>query len=199
MGSPSTRGCARGWGLGTGALVRWGRVGCLLAVTMATLALARPSRLVQDTTLEPEGECQSVCVLGPGRGCVPGEGAPGPRSGGRGAEPAGLVGHVLPTSFCACLWARSFCGVCVPGSEAKGRGWQGTSGRGSEVRRAGAPVRFAGFWVGWGWGGRFLCAGGGCPGEPGQGLRCSPPSSRQPSSHPRRVSLTMCRIAVRSR
>ncbi|XP_015415644.1 PREDICTED: fibroblast growth factor receptor 2 [Myotis davidii] len=28
--------------------------GCLLAVTMATLALARPSSLVQDTTLEPE-------------------------------------------------------------------------------------------------------------------------------------------------
>ncbi|XP_036163523.1 fibroblast growth factor receptor 2 isoform X13 [Myotis myotis] len=55
MGVPSTRGCGRGRGLGTAALVSWARVGCLLAVTMATLALARPSSLVQDTTLEPEG------------------------------------------------------------------------------------------------------------------------------------------------
>nr|KAF6268023.1 fibroblast growth factor receptor 2 [Myotis myotis] len=54
MGVPSTRGCGRGRGLGTAALVSWARVGCLLAVTMATLALARPSSLVQDTTLEPE-------------------------------------------------------------------------------------------------------------------------------------------------
>ncbi|XP_059517822.1 fibroblast growth factor receptor 2 isoform X3 [Myotis daubentonii] len=52
MGAPSTRGCGRG--RGTAALVSWACVGCLLAVTMATLALARPSSLVQDTTLEPE-------------------------------------------------------------------------------------------------------------------------------------------------
>ncbi|XP_054584627.1 fibroblast growth factor receptor 2 isoform X1 [Eptesicus fuscus] len=54
MGLPSAWGCGRGRGIGTAALVRWGRLGCLLAVTMAALALARPSSLVQDTTLEPE-------------------------------------------------------------------------------------------------------------------------------------------------
>ncbi|XP_036163516.1 fibroblast growth factor receptor 2 isoform X6 [Myotis myotis] len=59
MGVPSTRGCGRGRGLGTAALVSWARVGCLLAVTMATLALARPSSLVQDTTLEPEDAISS--------------------------------------------------------------------------------------------------------------------------------------------
>ncbi|XP_070288102.1 fibroblast growth factor receptor 2 isoform X5 [Myotis yumanensis] len=59
MGVPSTRGCGSGRGLGTAALVSWARVGCLLAVTMATLALARPSSLVQDPTLEPEDAISS--------------------------------------------------------------------------------------------------------------------------------------------
>ncbi|XP_022354855.1 fibroblast growth factor receptor 2 isoform X1 [Enhydra lutris kenyoni] len=37
-------------------MVSWARFGCLVAVTMATLSLARPSfNLVEDTTLEPEG------------------------------------------------------------------------------------------------------------------------------------------------
>uniref|UniRef100_A0A8C8YCP1 Fibroblast growth factor receptor n=2 Tax=Felidae TaxID=9681 RepID=A0A8C8YCP1_PANLE len=37
-------------------MVSWGRFLCLVVVTMATLALARPSfNLVEDTTLEPEG------------------------------------------------------------------------------------------------------------------------------------------------
>uniref|UniRef100_A0A8C7AUW1 Fibroblast growth factor receptor n=1 Tax=Neovison vison TaxID=452646 RepID=A0A8C7AUW1_NEOVI len=36
-------------------MVSWARFGCLVAVTMATLSLARPSfNLVEDTTLEPE-------------------------------------------------------------------------------------------------------------------------------------------------
>ncbi|KAF6108765.1 fibroblast growth factor receptor 2 [Phyllostomus discolor] len=36
-------------------MVSWGRCVCLVVVTMATLSLARPSSLVKDTTLEPEG------------------------------------------------------------------------------------------------------------------------------------------------
>ncbi|XP_045432088.1 fibroblast growth factor receptor 2 isoform X5 [Pipistrellus kuhlii] len=59
MGLPSARGCGRGRGPGSTALARWGCLGCLLAVTMATLALARPSSLVQDTTLEPEDAISS--------------------------------------------------------------------------------------------------------------------------------------------
>lgn len=38
-------------------MVSWARFGCLVAVTMATVSLARPSfNFVEDTTLEPEGK-----------------------------------------------------------------------------------------------------------------------------------------------
>ncbi|XP_042557344.1 fibroblast growth factor receptor 2 isoform X12 [Dipodomys merriami] len=56
MGLTSTWRYGRGPGIGTGTMVGWGRFICLVAVTMATLSLARPSfSLVEDTTLEPEG------------------------------------------------------------------------------------------------------------------------------------------------
>ncbi|XP_077933168.1 fibroblast growth factor receptor 2 isoform X13 [Halichoerus grypus] len=57
MGVTSTWRYGRGRGIGTAAAVlSWARLGCLVAVTMATLSLARPSfNLVEDTTLEPEG------------------------------------------------------------------------------------------------------------------------------------------------
>ncbi|XP_032738074.1 fibroblast growth factor receptor 2 isoform X11 [Lontra canadensis] len=57
MGVTSTWRYGRGRGIGTAAaMVSWARFGCLVAVTMATLSLARPSfNLVEDTTLEPEG------------------------------------------------------------------------------------------------------------------------------------------------
>ncbi|KAM7073233.1 fibroblast growth factor receptor 2 isoform 10-T11 [Molossus nigricans] len=55
MGLPSTWRCGRGRGPGTVTVVSWGRGICLVVVTMATLSLARPSSLVKDTTLEPEG------------------------------------------------------------------------------------------------------------------------------------------------
>ncbi|XP_064451419.1 fibroblast growth factor receptor 2 isoform X7 [Mirounga angustirostris] len=56
MGVTSTWRYGRGRGIGTAAAVlSWARLGCLVAVTMATLSLARPSfNLVEDTTLEPE-------------------------------------------------------------------------------------------------------------------------------------------------
>lgn len=58
MGVTSTWRYGRGRGIGTAAAVlSWARLGCLVAVTMATLSLARPSfNLVEDTTLEPEGK-----------------------------------------------------------------------------------------------------------------------------------------------
>ncbi|XP_019669481.1 fibroblast growth factor receptor 2 isoform X8 [Prionailurus viverrinus] len=57
MGVTSTCRYARARGTGTTSpMVSWGRFLCLVVVTMATLALARPSfNLVEDTTLEPEG------------------------------------------------------------------------------------------------------------------------------------------------
>ncbi|XP_073760203.1 fibroblast growth factor receptor 2 isoform X13 [Callorhinus ursinus] len=57
MGVTSTWRYGRGRGTGTAtAVLSWARWGCLVAVTMATLSLARPSfNLVEDTTLEPEG------------------------------------------------------------------------------------------------------------------------------------------------
>ncbi|XP_027449679.1 fibroblast growth factor receptor 2 isoform X13 [Zalophus californianus] len=56
MGVTSTWRYGRGRGTGTAtAVLSWARWGCLVAVTMATLSLARPSfNLVEDTTLEPE-------------------------------------------------------------------------------------------------------------------------------------------------
>lgn len=58
MGVTSTCRYARARGTGTTSpMVSWGRFLCLVVVTMATLALARPSfNLVEDTTLEPEGK-----------------------------------------------------------------------------------------------------------------------------------------------
>lgn len=92
MGLPSTRGCGRGRGPGSAALARWGCLGCLLAVTMATLALARPSSLVQDTTLEPEGECRHSGRWGFVRGRGPGaEAGPEPPS-----VPASEAGASVP-------------------------------------------------------------------------------------------------------
>ncbi|XP_004751868.1 fibroblast growth factor receptor 2 isoform X11 [Mustela lutreola] len=57
MGVTSTWRYGRGRGIGTAAaMVSWARFGCLVAVTMATVSLARPSfNFVEDTTLEPEG------------------------------------------------------------------------------------------------------------------------------------------------
>ncbi|XP_036915520.1 fibroblast growth factor receptor 2 isoform X9 [Sturnira hondurensis] len=55
MGLTSTWRYGRGRGIGTVTMVSWGRFVCLVVVTMATLSLARPSSLVKDTTLEPEG------------------------------------------------------------------------------------------------------------------------------------------------
>ncbi|XP_076982351.1 fibroblast growth factor receptor 2 isoform X9 [Tamandua tetradactyla] len=56
MGLTSTWRYGRGPGLGTVAMVSWGRLVCLAVVTMATVSLARPSfNLVEDTTFEPEG------------------------------------------------------------------------------------------------------------------------------------------------
>ncbi|XP_039106405.1 fibroblast growth factor receptor 2 isoform X8 [Hyaena hyaena] len=57
MGVTSTCRYGRARGIGTAApVVSWGRFLCLVVVTMATLALARPSfNLVEDSTLEPEG------------------------------------------------------------------------------------------------------------------------------------------------
>ncbi|XP_004579828.2 fibroblast growth factor receptor 2 isoform X7 [Ochotona princeps] len=56
MGLTSTWRYGQGPGIGTGAMVSWGRFICLVMVTMATVSLARPSfNLVEDTTLEPEG------------------------------------------------------------------------------------------------------------------------------------------------
>ncbi|XP_076982353.1 fibroblast growth factor receptor 2 isoform X11 [Tamandua tetradactyla] len=55
MGLTSTWRYGRGPGLGTVAMVSWGRLVCLAVVTMATVSLARPSfNLVEDTTFEPE-------------------------------------------------------------------------------------------------------------------------------------------------
>ncbi|XP_040847689.1 fibroblast growth factor receptor 2 isoform X5 [Ochotona curzoniae] len=55
MGLTSTWRYGQGPGIGTGAMVSWGRFLCLVMVTMATVCLARPSfNLVEDTTLEPE-------------------------------------------------------------------------------------------------------------------------------------------------
>ncbi|XP_047558357.1 fibroblast growth factor receptor 2 isoform X6 [Lutra lutra] len=61
MGVTSTWRYGRGRGIGTAAaMVSWARFGCLVAVTMATLSLARPSfNLVEDTTLEPEDAISS--------------------------------------------------------------------------------------------------------------------------------------------
>lgn len=57
MGFPPTWRYGPGRGIGTRTLVGWGRVLCLVVVTMATLSLARPSfNLVDGTTLEPEGK-----------------------------------------------------------------------------------------------------------------------------------------------
>lgn len=56
MGLTSTWRYGRGRGLGTVTMVSWGRFVCLVVVTMATSSLARPSNLVKDTTLEPEGK-----------------------------------------------------------------------------------------------------------------------------------------------
>ncbi|XP_055976454.1 fibroblast growth factor receptor 2 isoform X4 [Sorex fumeus] len=56
MGFPSTWRYGRGRGISTVTMVSWGRVLCLVVVTMATLSLARPSfNLVEGTTSEPEG------------------------------------------------------------------------------------------------------------------------------------------------
>ncbi|XP_058553948.1 fibroblast growth factor receptor 2 isoform X8 [Neofelis nebulosa] len=57
MGVTSTCRYARARGTGTTSpMVSWGRFLCLVVVTMATLALARPSfNLAEDATLEPEG------------------------------------------------------------------------------------------------------------------------------------------------
>ncbi|KAM5243278.1 fibroblast growth factor receptor 2 isoform 4-T4 [Hipposideros larvatus] len=55
MGLTSTWRYGRGRRIGTVTMVSWGRFICLVVVTMATLSLARPSNLVKDTTLEPEG------------------------------------------------------------------------------------------------------------------------------------------------
>ncbi|XP_019608507.1 fibroblast growth factor receptor 2 isoform X12 [Rhinolophus sinicus] len=55
MGLTSTWRYGRGRRIGTVNMVSWGRFICLVVVTMATLSLARPSNLVKDTTLEPEG------------------------------------------------------------------------------------------------------------------------------------------------
>ncbi|XP_066211817.1 fibroblast growth factor receptor 2 isoform X9 [Saccopteryx leptura] len=55
MGLTSTWRYGRGRGVGTVTMVSWGRFICLVVVTMATLSLARPSSLVKETTLEPEG------------------------------------------------------------------------------------------------------------------------------------------------
>ncbi|XP_039726771.1 fibroblast growth factor receptor 2 isoform X13 [Pteropus medius] len=55
MGLTSTWRYGRGRGIGTVTMVSWGRFVCLVVVTMATSSLARPSNLVKDTTLEPEG------------------------------------------------------------------------------------------------------------------------------------------------
>ncbi|KAM8783000.1 fibroblast growth factor receptor 2 isoform 6-T6 [Rhynchonycteris naso] len=55
MGLTSTWRYGRGQGVGTVTMVSWGRFICLVVVTMATLSLARPSSLVKETTLEPEG------------------------------------------------------------------------------------------------------------------------------------------------
>ncbi|XP_006831478.1 PREDICTED: fibroblast growth factor receptor 2 isoform X3 [Chrysochloris asiatica] len=55
MGLTSTWRYGRGPGIGTVTMVSWGRFICLVAVTMATLSLARPSfSLAEGTTLEPE-------------------------------------------------------------------------------------------------------------------------------------------------
>ncbi|XP_048194065.1 fibroblast growth factor receptor 2 isoform X6 [Perognathus longimembris pacificus] len=60
MGLTSTWRYGRGPGIGTGTMVGWGRFICLVAVTMATVSLARPSfSLVEDTTLEPEDTISS--------------------------------------------------------------------------------------------------------------------------------------------
>lgn len=56
MGLTSTWRYGRGRRIGTVNMVSWGRFICLVVVTMATLSLARPSNLVKDTTLEPEGK-----------------------------------------------------------------------------------------------------------------------------------------------
>ncbi|XP_032985804.1 fibroblast growth factor receptor 2 isoform X13 [Rhinolophus ferrumequinum] len=55
MGLTSTWRYGRGRRIGTVNMVSWGRFICLVVVAMATLSLARPSNLVKDTTLEPEG------------------------------------------------------------------------------------------------------------------------------------------------
>nr|XP_023447359.1 fibroblast growth factor receptor 2 isoform X9 [Dasypus novemcinctus] len=60
MGLTSTWRHGRGSGLGTVTMVSWGRFVCLVAVTMATVSLARPSfNLVEDTTFEPEDAISS--------------------------------------------------------------------------------------------------------------------------------------------
>ncbi|XP_032169934.1 fibroblast growth factor receptor 2 isoform X6 [Mustela erminea] len=61
MGVTSTWRYGRGRGIGTtAAMVSWARFGCLVAVTMATVSLARPSfNFVEDTTLEPEDAISS--------------------------------------------------------------------------------------------------------------------------------------------
>ncbi|XP_040847692.1 fibroblast growth factor receptor 2 isoform X7 [Ochotona curzoniae] len=60
MGLTSTWRYGQGPGIGTGAMVSWGRFLCLVMVTMATVCLARPSfNLVEDTTLEPEDAISS--------------------------------------------------------------------------------------------------------------------------------------------
>ncbi|XP_058527297.1 fibroblast growth factor receptor 2 isoform X6 [Ochotona princeps] len=60
MGLTSTWRYGQGPGIGTGAMVSWGRFICLVMVTMATVSLARPSfNLVEDTTLEPEDAISS--------------------------------------------------------------------------------------------------------------------------------------------
>ena len=46
-------------------MVSWGRFVCLVVVAMATLSLARPSSLVKDTTLEPEGKLFNVTLRVP--------------------------------------------------------------------------------------------------------------------------------------
>ncbi|XP_055976453.1 fibroblast growth factor receptor 2 isoform X3 [Sorex fumeus] len=60
MGFPSTWRYGRGRGISTVTMVSWGRVLCLVVVTMATLSLARPSfNLVEGTTSEPEDAISS--------------------------------------------------------------------------------------------------------------------------------------------
>ncbi|XP_058553946.1 fibroblast growth factor receptor 2 isoform X6 [Neofelis nebulosa] len=61
MGVTSTCRYARARGTGTTSpMVSWGRFLCLVVVTMATLALARPSfNLAEDATLEPEDAISS--------------------------------------------------------------------------------------------------------------------------------------------